>query len=99
MKMRKLTFFIPFMMLTVFSFGQYQLGHRVVTFTDPSRSDREIETHLYYPAATAGDDVPVASGTFPVVVMGHGSSWAILLYTLIFGVVLPQRVTLWHFYN
>lgn len=72
MKMRKLTFFIPFMMLTIFSFGQYQLGHRVVTFTDPSRSDRDIETHMYYPATTAGDDVPVATGTFPVIVMGHG---------------------------
>lgn len=60
------------MMLLIFAFGQFQLGHRVVTFKDPARSNRSIETHMYYPAATAGDDVPVASGTFPVVVFGHG---------------------------
>lgn len=33
---------------------------------------RDIGTEIYYPAATAGNNVAVATGTFPVVVFGHG---------------------------
>lgn len=33
---------------------------------------RTIGTEVYYPAATAGNNVAVASGQFPVVVFGHG---------------------------
>lgn len=70
--MKKISLFTTLMMFLIFAFGQYQLGHRVVTFKDPARSNRSIETHMYYPATTAGDDVPIAAGTFPVVVFGHG---------------------------
>ncbi len=70
--MKKISLFTTMMLFVVFVFGQFQLGHRVVTFKDPARSNRSVETHIYYPAATAGDDVPIASGTFPVVVFGHG---------------------------
>lgn len=47
-------------------------GHTQITFTDPARSNRAIQTEIYYPAATAGDDVPVSAGTYPVIVFGHG---------------------------
>lgn len=70
--MKKITFLTSLMFFAIYVFGQFQLGHRVVTFKDPARSDRSIETHIYYPATTAGDDVAIASGTFPVIVMGHG---------------------------
>lgn len=39
---------------------------------DPARSNRVIWTHYYYPATSAGTNTPVASGTFPLVVFGHG---------------------------
>lgn len=70
--MKKITFLTSLMFFAIYAFGQFQLGHKVVTFKDPARSNRSIETHLYYPATNAGDDVAIASGTFPVVVMGHG---------------------------
>jgi dienelactone hydrolase len=49
-------------------------GKRTLSFTDPSRANRVVGFDLYYPAQTAGDNVPVTPGTtiFPVVVFGHG---------------------------
>ena len=67
-------------------FAQFSVGHRTITFNDPSRSGgfgsgggagRQIQTEIYYPAATAGNNVAIASGSFPVIVFGHGfaMSW------------------------
>ena len=49
-------------------------GRQVITFTDASRGNRQISTEVYYPANSAGNNVPLALGTgkFPVVVFGHG---------------------------
>lgn len=52
----------------------YSTGKQTLTFIDNSRTDRQIPTEVYYPANTAGNNVPIASGTarFPVVVFAHG---------------------------
>jgi len=51
----------------------YQIGHRTYSPIDSSRNNRVItDTEIYYPANTAGDNVPVANGEFPVLVFGHG---------------------------
>jgi len=52
----------------------YQTGRRSITFTDPSRNGRAINTELYYPANSTGNNLPIATGNtkFPVVVFGHG---------------------------
>jgi len=71
MKKKKLFLLGFLMILNLAIFAQYQLGHRTITFTDPARS-RDIPTEIYYPATSAGDDVPMANGSFPVVVFGHG---------------------------
>jgi predicted dienelactone hydrolase len=68
------------------SFAQFQVGHRTITFNDPSRtggfgsgggSGRQIQTEVYYPALSAGDNAAIANGEFPVIVFGHGfaMSW------------------------
>ncbi len=50
----------------------FAIGSTTITFTDPSRGGRAIPCEVYYPAATAGANVPVAAGAFPVLAMGHG---------------------------
>ena len=50
----------------------FPIGHRQLSLTDPARPGRNIGVELYYPATISGDNVPVASGQFPVVVFGHG---------------------------
>ncbi len=83
--MRTLLLLISLFSLSAVS-GQFQIGQTTITFNDPSRTGgfgsgggpgRQIQTEVYYPAEAAGTDVTVASGTFPVVVIGHGfvMSW------------------------
>lgn len=52
----------------------FETGRRSTAFIDAARSNRSISTELFYPANTAGNNVPVATGIqkFPVVVFGHG---------------------------
>ncbi len=63
-----------------------QVGHTTFTFNDPTRtggfgsgggSGRQIQTEIYYPAATTGDNVAILPGEYPVIVFGHGfvMSW------------------------
>ncbi len=59
---------VPFWLIS----QTFQVGHRQVTYIDPARNNRQIQTEIYYPANTAGDNVPVASGQFPFLVFGHG---------------------------
>lgn len=70
----------------------FPVGHMSINFKDASRasggyvisgginvtgSGRDVGTEVYYPATAAGNNQPVASGQFPVVVFGHGfvMSW------------------------
>lgn len=50
----------------------YFTGHTTITFTDSSRSNRNIPTEIYYPAVSTGDNVAAANGNFPIIVFGHG---------------------------
>lgn len=54
----------------------YGVGHTSAAFFDSSRN-RNVVTEIYYPADSAGENVPVALGSFPVIVFGHGflMSW------------------------
>jgi pimeloyl-ACP methyl ester carboxylesterase len=70
-----------FCLLFLLCHGQYSIGHTTITFNDPARtggygsgggSGRQIQTEIYYPAATAGENVPVLTGEYPIIVFGHG---------------------------
>ncbi|NSW45889.1 MAG: proprotein convertase P-domain-containing protein [Bacteroidales bacterium] len=77
MVMKKSLILITFSFLAVRLLAQtYYVGHKQFNFVDPARS-RTIQTEVYYPATSAGDNTPFASGQFPVLVFGHGfvMSW------------------------
>jgi len=78
----------------LFSIGslwaQYEIGHTTITFTDPARSGRQIETDIYYPSDLAGDDVAFSSGSFPVVVFGHGFAMSMDPYENMWTEIVPQ---------
>jgi dienelactone hydrolase len=65
----------------------FPVGHMSVNFKDVSRTGgysisggvttntangRDIGAEVYYPATVSGNNQPVASGQFPIVVFGHG---------------------------
>lgn len=71
----------------------WEIGHRFITWTDPARGNRQIGTHVYYPADTPGDNVPVGGGgefQFPVAVFGHGYLMVYSAYENIWTSLVPQ---------
>ncbi|MEY4570875.1 MAG: hypothetical protein RLZ10_68, partial [Bacteroidota bacterium] len=85
---------IILLLVTIFTsinlFSQYQVGHTTITFNDPARTGgfgsgggagRQIQTEIYYPATSGGDNVAVASGQFPVITFGHGFAMSWDAYT------------------
>ena len=61
----------------------FPIGTRLITYQDPARNNRNIQTYLYYPATSAGSNQPVANGQFPVVVIGHGFTMTYAPYVYI----------------
>jgi dienelactone hydrolase len=70
--------------------AQYSVGHTTITFNDPGRTGgfgsgggagRQIQTEIYYPAGSAGSNVPVSNGQFPVISFGHGFAMSWDAYT------------------
>lgn len=85
--MKKLFTLLSALSLSTIAFAQmYPIGHMSINFKDASRTGgyaisggvqmpgtgRDVGTEVYYPAVSAGTNVAVASGTFPIVVIGHG---------------------------
>lgn len=68
---QKIICIVGFVLWSVIISAQ-QIGHTTYTFIDPSRNDREISTEIYYPASSTGENVTIAEGSFPLIVMGHG---------------------------
>jgi len=68
----------------------FAVGHTSVTYQDPARGNRSIPTEIYYPALTAGENVPVAEGLFPVVTFGHGFLLPYDIYSFVWNGLVPD---------
>jgi len=80
------TFFILY--ISIHSIAQ-SVGHMSVTYTDPARSNRSVATEIYYPATSAGDNTPFATGQFPVIVFGHGFVMSASVYSYFYNAMVP----------
>ncbi len=89
MKNSILLFFLVFIGSSVQS-QIYSVGHTQQIFTDPSRSNRSIPAEVYYPSTTDGDNVPIASGQFPVLIFGHGFLMTYDAYNVIWDWIVPE---------
>lgn len=70
--------------------AQYSIGSMNLSLTDTSRSNRTIPLEIYYPATTAGANTPPASGSFPVLTLGHGFVMSIDAYYHIRDYYVPR---------
>ena len=96
----KSIFVIAATLIQLYCFSQYQIGHSTITFNDPSRSGgfgsgggpgRQIQTEIYYPSYTAGENTAVATfPNFPVIVFGHGFAMGWDAYANIWEHLAPQ---------
>lgn len=77
---------ILLLMTTFLNAQNYSIGHKTITYNDPARTGgygsgggtgRQIQCEIYYPSTTTGNNTPLASGNFPIIVFGHGffMSW------------------------
>ncbi len=71
----------------------FAIGNTTVTFTDPSRGNRAIETDIYYPAVSPGSNTAVAGingEKYPVIVFGHGFVMTVSAYQNIWSALVPE---------
>jgi hypothetical protein len=68
----------------------FPIGSTNLTFNDPSRGGRSIPCEVYYPATTAGSNVPVAAGAFPVLAFGHGFVMTVGAYANVRQAYVPE---------
>lgn len=67
----------------------FAVGHISAVPFDALRA-RDVPVELYYPADAAGESVPASSGSFPVLVMGHGFVMDVAAYGNIVEVFVPH---------
>ena len=95
----RLLLFLCFGLLGHFLMAQnFNIGHSTLTFNDPNRTGgfgsgggpgRQIQTEIYYPATTSGENVAVANGQWPVIVFGHGFAMNWDAYSNIWSALVP----------
>jgi pimeloyl-ACP methyl ester carboxylesterase len=68
----------------------FLIGHKQQTFIDAARSNRSIDAEIYYPANSAGDNVPMASGAFPTLIFGHGFVMTWDAYDYLWNGIVPS---------
>jgi len=79
-----------FLFLALSASSQHQIGHITKTFVDVTRNNRSIQTEIYYPATTAGNNVNAVQEEFPVIVFGHGFVMAWDAYQNIWEELVPK---------
>jgi len=77
--MKKLFSFL-LISLPIAALAQFPIGNRTITYNDPARSNRAIECVIHYPGVSAGSNVDVATGEFPIIVFGHGFAMQVGAY-------------------
>lgn len=88
--MKLFTILLLFVFSLVAAAQPYEIGNIATTFVDPDRGNRNIPTQIFYPAATAGSNVPAAEGMFPVVVFGHGFVMGYFSYQFLWEALVPE---------
>lgn len=97
--MLKKTILLFSLLCSGFGMTQYPIGHTTITFNDPSRTGgfgsgggagRQIQSEIYYPATSAGENTAAATGEMPVIVFGHGFAMAWDAYKNIWEEYVPK---------
>lgn len=87
---QNLVLILAFAIISTNVFSQpYAIGHTTKVFTDASRN-RNVATEIYYPALTNGDNATIASGSFPVLVFGHGFLMTYTAYKNFWEELVPE---------
>ncbi|MBN1388927.1 MAG: hypothetical protein JW965_10800 [Bacteroidales bacterium] len=90
----KFLILLLFFLVSDIAFSQkYFVGNTSVEAVDSTRNNRKIELLIYYPADSAGRNVPVSSAPedgFPVISFGHGYRMPVSYYENIWTSIVPE---------
>jgi predicted dienelactone hydrolase len=87
--------FILIILLAALSFKTttaqpWPVGKTTINFVDPQRNNRVVNTAIYYPAVSAGSNMPAADGVFPVISFGHGFVMVHTAYQYLWEAFVPR---------
>jgi len=88
--MTRFHFSLFLFLLSAQVWGQFPVGNFSHTFTDPNRNGRQIGCQIFYPATSSGTSTPSASGSFPVIVFGHGFLMTYAAYQNLWEDLVPE---------
>lgn len=72
----------------------FAIGSMDAVVTDTTRSNRQIQLRIFYPAQTAGANTTPVQGQFPLIVFGHGFAMSYTSYQNIWEKLVPEGFTL-----
>jgi predicted dienelactone hydrolase len=67
----------------------HAIGHRSAVYDLPGDNDT-LPVEIYYPATNAGEEAPVATGEFPLVIFAHGYQQGYLDYAYVWEALVPR---------
>ena len=88
LKVSSVVLLVSFLQIPVFI--AQQIGHTSVTFIDPSRNNRQVTSEVYYPSLTAGENTPISTCVFPLIIYGHGFLMTWSSYQSVWSNIVPQ---------
>lgn len=74
--------------ISILNAQPFAIGNAERTFYDAAR-DRDVPCEIHYPAVAAGDEQPLAAGSFPVLVIGHGFVMTVDAYVYLWEHFVP----------
>jgi len=90
----KTLYIVLFLVMGSFVLAQpFAIGRTTLNLTDAARNNRSVPIEVYYPASTAGVNVPITTQTtetFPVISFGHGFLMTWDAYQNIWEALVPQ---------
>jgi predicted dienelactone hydrolase len=87
----RLSFITTMILSASFLWAQnFSIGHQQTAFIDASRANRSVGCEIYYPSDVAGDNAPLASGSFPIVAFGHGFVMTASVYNPYWEGLVPE---------
>jgi predicted dienelactone hydrolase len=89
--MKHILVFVIFIMSNMAMRAQgFSVGHAQASYIDATRANRNVTCELYYPADVSGDNVAIAAGVFPVLVIGHGFVMSATVYDIYWNALVPE---------
>ncbi len=71
-----------FFTISILHAQPFSVAYQDAEYVDTERADRTVNARIFYPSNQTGEALPVAEGTFPLIVFAHGFVMPYTAYNL-----------------